>query len=144
MRGRKRHDMTGKSDRTPSQRQQRVGEEMRHVLARILTRGELRDPALAKANLTVTEVRISPDLKNATAFVVPLGGVGMESAVAALNRATGFLRGQLGRKMTLRHVPQLSFEPDRTFDQASRVQEILSRPSVRRDLDDSPERDDGT
>ena len=114
------------------------------MLARILTRGELRDPALAKANLTVTEVRISPDLKNATAFVVPLGGVGMESAVAALNRATGFLRGQLGRKMTLRHVPQLSFEPDRTFDQASRVQEILSRPSVRRDLDDSPERDDGT
>jgi ribosome-binding factor A len=123
-----------KPDRGPSQRQLRVGEELRHVLARILARGELRDPALAELNLTVTEVRISPDMKNATAFVVPLGGGRLDPAVAALNHAAGFLRGQLGHEVALRHVPRLSFEADRSFDEASRVSEILERPSVRRDL----------
>ena len=121
----------------------RVGEEMRHVLARLLARGDLRDPALAGQALTVTEVRVSPDLKNATAFVVPLGGAGMEDRVAALNRAAGFLRGQLGREMTLRHVPRLAFAADRSFDQAGRVEAILARPSVRRDLARAPDGDDG-
>lgn len=132
-----------KSDKGPGQRQLRVGEEIRHVLARLLARGDLRDPALTGRTLTVTEVRVSPDLKNATAFVVPLGGAGMEDAVAALNRAAGFLRSQLGREMTLRYVPRLSFAPDRSFDQAGRVEEILARPSVRRDLAERPEGDDG-
>ncbi len=107
---------------------------MRHVIAAVLARGELRDPALAGVNLTVTEVRVSPDLKNATAFVVPLGGGEMEGAAGALNRAAGFLRGQVGREMTLRHVPRLVFEADRSFDEAGHVGEILARPSVRRDL----------
>lgn len=136
--------MTAKSDRPASQRQLRVGEELRHVLARILARGELRDPALADQTLTVTEVRVSPDLKNATAFVVPLGGRGLEDSVAALNRAANFLRGQVGREMTLRHVPRLEFLADRSFDEASRVENILSRPSVRRDLPKPPEDQDGS
>ena len=127
--------MTARSQRPASQRQLRVGEEMRHVLARLLARGDLRDPALADRTLTVTEVRVSPDLKNATAFVVPLGGGGMADAIAALNRAAGFVRGQLGREMTLRHVPRLSFVADRSFDEAGRVEAILARPQVRRDLD---------
>jgi ribosome-binding factor A len=135
--------MTAKSDRPASQRQLRVGEELRHVLARILARGELRDPALADQTLTVTEVRVSPDLKNATAFVVPLGGRGLEDSVAALNRAAHFLRGQVGREMTLRHVPRLEFLADRSFDEATRVENILSRPSVRRDLPEPPEDQDG-
>jgi len=135
--------MTAKSDRPASQRQLRVGEELRHVLARILARGELRDPALADQTLTVTEVRVSPDLKTATAFVVPLGGRGLEDSVAALNRAANFLRGQVGREMTLRHVPRLEFLADRSFDEASRVENILSRPSVRRDLPEPPEDQDG-
>lgn len=135
--------MTAKSDRPASQRQLRVGEELRHVLARILARGELRDPALADLTLTVTEVRVSPDLKNATAFVVPLGGGGLEDSVATLNRAANFLRGQVGREMTLRHVPRLEFLADRSFDEASRVESILSRPSVRRDLSEPPEDQDG-
>lgn len=134
--------MTSKSDRPASQRQLRVGEELRHVLARILARGELRDPALADQTLTVTEVRVSPDLKNATAFVVPLGGRGLEDSVAALNKAANFLRGQVGREMTLRYVPRLEFLADRSFDEASRVESILSRPSVRRDLTE-PEDQDG-
>ena len=135
--------MTAKSDRPASQRQLRVGEELRHVLARILARGELRDPALAEQTLTVTEVRVSPDLKNATAFVVPLGGRGLEDSIAALNKAANFLRGQVGREMTLRHVPRLEFLADRSFDEASRVERILSRPSVRRDLSEPPEDQDG-
>ncbi len=104
------------------------------MIAAILARGELRDPALAGVNLTLTEVRVSPDLKSATAFVVPLGGGGMEGAVDVLNRAAGFLRGQVGREMALRHVPRLVFEADRSFDEAGHVGEILARPSVRRDL----------
>ena len=113
------------------------------MLARLLARGDLRDPMLADQALTVTEVRVSPDLKNATAFVVPLGGAGLEDRVAALNRAAGFLRGQLGREMTLRHVPRLAFAADRSFDEAGRVEAILARPSVRRDLAPGPEDEDG-
>ncbi len=118
----------------PSHRQLRVGEELRHALSRILTRGELRDPALADLNLTVTEVRVSPDLKNATAFVVPLGGSGLDAAVAALNRAGGFFRSRLAQEVALRHAPRVAFAPDRSFDEARRVDEILERPRVRRDL----------
>ena len=126
--------------KAPSQRQLRVGEEIRHALARILTRGELRDPLIAEVSLTVTEVRVSPDLKSATAFVVPLGGGDLGPVVGALNKAAGFLRGQLGTEITLRYTPRLSFEPDLSFDEAARVQEILSRPAVRRDT--VPETDD--
>ena len=135
--------MTARSSRPPSQRQLRVGEELRHALARILARDELRDPVLAKTTITVTEVRVSPDLKNATAFVVPLGGTEMASVTAALNHAAGFLRSQVGREMTLRHVPRLGFEADLSFDQAGRVSEILARPQVRRDLAGASEGEDG-
>ncbi len=121
-------------DKAPSQRQLRVGEELRHALSRILSRGELRDPALVGLNLTVTEVRASPDLKNATAYLVPLGGGGLDAAVEALNRAAGFFRTRIARDVALRHAPRISFAPDRSFDEAHRVREILKRPRVRRDL----------
>ncbi len=125
---------SARRDKAPSHRQLRVGEELRHALSRILTRGELRDPALADLNLTVTEVRVSPDLKNATAFVVPLGGGGLEAAVVALNRAGGFFRSRLAHEVALRHAPRIAFAPDRSFDEARRIDEILERPRVRRDL----------
>ncbi len=124
--------------KAPSHRQLRVGEELRHALSRILARGELRDPSLADLNLTVTEVRLSPDLKNATAFVVPLGGGGLEAAVAALNRAGGFFRSRLAQEVALRHAPRVAFAPDRSFDEARKVDEILERPRVRRDLAAEP------
>ena len=126
--------ISARRGKAPSHRQLRVGEELRHALSRILARGELRDPSLADLNLTVTEVRLSPDLKNATAFVVPLGGGGLEAAVAALNRAGGFFRSRLAREVALRHAPRVAFAPDRSFDEARRVDEILERPRVRRDL----------
>ena len=131
----RRHYQGTKGPRETSQRQLRVGEEIRHGLSRILSRGDLRDPELEKVNLTVTEVRISPDLKNATAFVVPLGGADAEKVVTALNRASGFIRGRLGREVFLKHTPRLSFQTDRSFDEAERIGELLDRPKVRRDLE---------
>jgi len=118
----------------PSQRQLRVGEELRHLLAQILGHGDLRDPALAGLTVTVTEVRVSPDLKNATAFVVPLGGGNLDEAVAALNHAAGFFRGRLGGELRLRYVPRVVFAADRSFDAAERIEEILARPRVHRDV----------
>ena len=122
------------SVKPPSQRQMRVAEELRHALARVLARGALDDPALADANITVTEVDMSPDLGNATVFVTPLGGADLEETVAALNRAAGFLRGLLGREVVLRHTPRLSFAADRSFAHAARIGKILHRPRVRADL----------
>ena len=132
--------MTRQPAKAPSQRQLRVGEEIRHVLAELLMRGHFRDPDLQDVTITVTEVRISPDLKNATAFVTPLGGAGMEATVEALTRASGFLRHELGRELRLRTLPHLSFQPDRSFDEASRIDAVLQRERVRQDLE--PEKTD--
>lgn len=126
-------------DKVPSQRQLRVGEELRHALARVFARGGIRDPALAGVNLTVTEVRVSPDLKSATAFVVPFGSAEADSAelgrtLDALNRAAGFFRSVLAGEVELRYAPRIAFQADTTFDQVDRVGEILNRPRVRRDL----------
>lgn len=126
--------MGASRSRPPSQRQLRVGEEIRHVLVKILGRGDLRDPLAGEANVTVTQVAVSPDLQNATAFVVPLGGRQGDEVVQALNRAAGFLRGQLGREIQLRHTPRLVFEPDRSFDRADEIERLLRSPRVRRDL----------
>lgn len=118
----------------PSQRQLRVGEEIRHALADIFRRGDFRDPVLHDMNLTVTEVRVSPDLKNATAFVMPLGG-GHPELIAALNRASAFLRGQVAKEIRLQHTPRLGFESDSSFDYASKIDRLLHDPAVARDLD---------
>jgi ribosome-binding factor A len=121
--------------RAPSQRQLRIGEELRHEVARILEHAHFRDPDLASVSITVTEVRVSPDLKNATAFVTPLGGGEMGRVVAALNRAQGYFRGELGRGLTLRFVPRITFAADTSFEYSSRIEEVLHRPEVERDLE---------
>jgi len=126
--------MTRKHTRAPSQRQLRVGEALRHALAEILARGELRDPALADVQATVTEVRVSPDLKAATAFVVPFGGGDAAALAKALNNAAGFFRMRLAAAVELRVAPVVRFEPDRTFDQVMRIERILKSPAVARDL----------
>jgi len=130
--------------KSPSLRQLRVGEELRHAMVRVLGDAHFDDPALAEVNLTVTEVKVSPDLKNAVVFVTPLGGAALEDTVASLNRAAGMLRGQLGREITLRHTPRLSFAADRSFDQANRMQDLLEQPRVRRDLAGPPDPQDQT
>lgn len=126
----------------PSQRQLRVGEAIRHELSSILMRGDFRDPELRDLNVTVTEVRVSPDLRNASAFIAPLAGEKVPEALAGLRRAAPFLRSAVGKSLHLRHVPALRFEHDDSFDQASRIETLLRAPEVRRDL--QPEQSDDT
>src|SRR5437588_7234034 len=104
---RKRQHEYGLPAQPPSQRQLRVGEELRHALAQLLRPGELRDPALHEASVTVTEVRMSPDLRNATAFVMPLAGANADEIMAGLDRSAGFLRNRAGRSLGLRYVPNI-------------------------------------
>jgi ribosome-binding factor A len=137
------------SGRGPSQRQLRVGEELRHALAEVLRRGDFRDPELQNLNVTVTEVRISPDLRNATAFITPLGGGQVDETVAAMRRAAAFFRAQIARAIKLRYVPTLSFEADTSFEYADHINRLLHDPEVARDLgaddlDDDDEDDDET
>ena len=125
----------------PTQRQLRAGELIRHVLMDILAREEFADPDLAGKSITVTEVRISPDLKNATGFCAPLGGEDMAKTVAALNRAAGFLRGRLSREIDMRYTPILRFIADDSYDEARRIEQLLSSERVRRDLVDRKDED---
>ncbi len=117
------------------QRQLRVGEEIRHALAAVIERGDLRDPALRGRAITVTEVRVSPDLRHATAFVLPLGGADTVAVVKALGHAAPYLRGEVARAINLRLAPVIVFAADASFDTAARVATVLGRPEVRRDLD---------
>jgi len=140
---------TRRPGKPASQRQLRIGEELRHILAEILFRGELRDPDIQGRTVTVTEVRISPDLKNATAYIVPLGGEYAPEILGALRRSSAFLRGRISQSVNLRYAPQIGFELDRTFDQAQKIDMILQRPDVRKDLlprnsDDEPPVADGS
>ena len=123
-----------KSSAPAGQRQLRVGEEMRHALAGILREHHLADPDLHGKIITVSEVRVSPDLRNATAFVMPLGGTETDKVVQALNRAAGYFRGELGRAVKMQFTPTVRFRPDETFEEASRIEKLLHDPVVARDL----------
>ena len=124
-------------DKRPAgQRQLRVGEEIRHLLADLLERGNMRDPDLRDASITVTSVDVSPDLRNAIAFVIPLGGKDSERLIAALRRAAPWFRARVSEKAGLRSAPEIRFELDRTFDEADRISNLLRRPDVARDLKD--------
>jgi ribosome-binding factor A len=119
----------------PTQRQLRVAEEIRHVLSAIFTRGEFRDPDLADVKITVTEVRISPDLKNATAFVARLGRTDVDKLLPALKRAAPYLRSQIAPELKMRAIPALSFQPDTALEYAMKIETLLHQPEVARDLD---------
>ena len=140
--------MTHRAGKAPTQRQLRVGEEIRHALAWTMERGELRDPVLQATLITITEVRVSPDLKNATAFVTPLGGGDADviEILKALKRASGYLRRMIAQTLNLRYAPSLAFERDESFDEAGRIATLLHSPDVARDLhydDDEEDGDDG-
>jgi ribosome-binding factor A len=122
----------------PSQRQLRVGEELRHVLVELLTRGHLRERALADARLTVSEVRISADLRHAVVFVTELGGELRSECLEALQRLAPQLRGEVTRRMRLKYAPDLTFRPDRSFAEAAHIEALLAREraAVGHDEDD--------
>jgi ribosome-binding factor A len=122
----------------PSQRQLRVAEEVRHALAALFERRDFRDPDLAAARVTVTEVRASPDLKHMTAFVSGLGRDLPPAQMAALKRAAPFLRGQVAKAVRLKFAPDLHFQADIALDHAMRISTIMHTPEVRRDLEPRP------
>jgi ribosome-binding factor A len=121
---------------TPGQRQLRVGEVIRRALSEILTRGEVHDPELAHVSITVAEVRVSPDLRHATAFVLPLGGVNTTEIVRALGRNRAEIRRLVTDRIDLRFSPELAFQADTRFDQMDRTRDLLRSQPVRRDLED--------
>lgn len=120
--------------KTPSQRQLRVGELLRHALVEILREEEVRDADLEGVSVTVTEVRPSPDMRHASVFVEPLGGRNAEMVVRALNRHRGFLRGELGHRIALKFTPELRFHEDTSFAEAAHIEDILRSEKVARDL----------
>ena len=119
----------------PSQRQLRVGELIRHALAELLTRGEIHDQVLASHLLTIPEVRMSPDLRLATIFVMPLGGKDVGPVLAALESHKRFIRGEVARAINLKFAPDVRFLADESFDQALRIDRLLASDKVRQDLD---------
>jgi ribosome-binding factor A len=121
-------------DSGPSQRQLRVAEEIRHVLAGIFTRREFREPELAEADITVSEVRLSPDLKHATAFISRLGREDVEALLPILKRVAPWLRSQVAHALPLRYTPELSFQPDHALDYAMKINRLMQRADVARDL----------
>ena len=145
-----RHRRHDKPQAGPSQRQLRAGELIRHALVEVLREEEIHDPAMEGVSVTVTEVRLSPDLKHATCFVEPLGA-GVESAptaghveeiVKALNAHARFLRGVLGRHIDMKFTPDLKFRHDESFDAAGRMDRLFNDPRVRADLARADEEDE--
>ncbi len=126
------NDLTGKKQ---GQRQLRVGEEIRHVLAGVFMRGECYDPVINRSSITVSEVRISPDLKNATAYVMPLGGLNREEIMEALGKNAPIFRKFVSDHMKLRYAPRIHFRLDESFDEAFHIEKLLNRPEVARDLE---------
>jgi ribosome-binding factor A len=138
----KRHSDSGRGHAPgPSQRQLRAGELVRHTLVEILREEDFADPALEGVSVTVTEVRMSPDLRHATVFAEPLGGGQAAEVVEALNRHAKFLRGRLGRSIELKFTPDLKFLHDESFDEAQRMSRLFDDPKVRQDLAPQPPSD---
>ena len=146
---RKQHTRNATGPQGPSQRQLRAGELIRHALVDVLRENAIHDEALLGVSITVTEVRLSPDLRHATCFVEPLGA-GVESAetagqesviIKALNTHAKFLRGQLGRHIDMKYTPDLKFRHDESFEAASYMDRLMDDPRIRADLE-RPESDD--
>jgi ribosome-binding factor A len=124
------HDNT----RGPSQRQLRVGEMLRHALSEVLRENEIRDSDLEGVSVTITQVKPSPDMRYATVFCEPLGGENAKVIIAALNRHKGFLRGEMGHRISTKFTPDLRFVEDESFAEAQKIETILKSPEVQRDL----------
>jgi ribosome-binding factor A len=129
------------SAKGPSQRALRAGELVRHALAEILARGDVHDPVIETHRITVPQVRMSPDLRLATVYVMPLGGQDEKDVLAALERNKRYLRGEIARRVNLKFAPDIRFRIDEGFDEAERIERLLRSPQVKRDLS-AADRDD--
>ncbi|MBA3814239.1 MAG: 30S ribosome-binding factor RbfA [Alphaproteobacteria bacterium] len=119
----------------PTQRQLRVGEEVRHILAQSFSFRHSGDPLLDRSTITVTQVRISPDLQNATVYIVPLGGEHLKEILSVLKERSWFFRKEVARQLKTRVVPRLSFQADLSFDEAQRIDLLLKSEKVKRDVE---------
>lgn len=136
--------MAASGSKGPSQRQLRVGEQVRHAISDVLQRGEVRDDVVETTVISVSEVRMSPDLKIATAFVSPLGAKDDDAVVAALNRNAKFIRGRMtGALRQMKYMPEVRFRLDSSFDNYARIDALLRSPEVARDLDEGEDEDKG-
>jgi len=126
----------------PTQRMLRVGELVRHALAALFARGEVEDEALRDVVVTVPEVRMTPDLKIANAYIMPLGGQHAKDIVAALNRHRKFVRGRIAPQLDLKFAPEIRFFVDTTFEEASRIDALLRSERVQQDLKDDDDEDE--
>ena len=135
-----------KRDSTPpgggSQRQLRVGELVRHAVAEMLTRGDVHDPVIEGHLITVPEVRMTPDLRLATIYIMPLAGRDADEVVAAFERNKKFIRGEIAHAINLKFAPDIRFHIDNRFEEAARIDKLLRSPEVKRDLDDEGEDDE--
>ena len=122
----------------PSQRQLRVGELIRHALAEMLARGDIHDDVLAKHVITVPEVRLSPDLRLATCYIMPLGGDDIAPVLKALDAHKRYIRGEIAHRVNLKYAPDIRFRQDESFDEAARIDALLDSDAVRRDTDRKP------
>jgi len=125
----------------PSQRALRAGELIRHAFAEILSRGDVHDPVLEAHMITVPEVRMSPDLRQATVYVMPLGGRDEKAVLEALNRNKRFLRGEIAHRVNMKFAPDIHFRIDERFAEADRIDKLLRSPEVKRDLDHDADED---
>ena len=125
----------GSAQRGPTQRSLRAGELVRHAVAEILARGEVHDPVIEGHLITVPEVRMSPDLRVATVYILPLGGVDNAAVLEALDRNKRYLRAEVARRVNLKFAPEIRFRIDERFDEAERIDRLLRTPQVKRDLD---------
>jgi ribosome-binding factor A len=117
-----------------SQRQLRVGELIRHEFAAMLSRGDVHDPVLEAHMITVPEVRMSPDLRLATIYIMPLGGRDQKDVLEALERNARYVRGEIAHRVNLKFAPEIRFRIDERFDEAERIEKLLRTPDVQRDL----------
>ncbi len=132
--------MTKATSSAPSQRMLRVGEQVRAAITQVLQRGEVRDPVIEKTVIAISEVRMSPDLKIATAYVTPLGVPNHAEVIEALNRNAKYIRGRLGPQLRqMKYMPDVRFRDDTSFDNYKKIDELLRSPEVSRDLDQTSE-----
>jgi ribosome-binding factor A len=125
---------SGPDEKGRSVRLLRIGEQVRHALAQVLLRGDLRDDLLTSNIISVSEVRVSPDLRHATAFIKPLGQVDEQAIIKALASHAKYLRGEVARHLATKYTPDLRFRRDESFDAGARIDEILKKPHIARDL----------
>lgn len=127
----------GSEDKAPSLRLLRAAENVRYAISTIIARGDVHDPDLAGVSVTVSEVRVSPDLRHAAVYIMPLGGVDQDVIIKALNKASGYIRGQLAKRVRMKYLPRLDFRIDESYDEASHINQLLANPRVMADVIDN-------